>query len=229
MPGDSSVKMKWPASCKTITQKFGNKSSRYVSGYHTGLDIGCLAGTPIYAATDGTVTFAGYNGPYGNEVRIEFNSALVTSYHHMSRIAANKGQSVSAGKIIGYIGSTGQSTGPHLHFEVRVNNKAVDPAPYLAGAALPDGSASQAGYGDSIPGLSEAKAVYDTLKASAAIFEWLTNTKNWLRVGMVLAGAVLIWLTVVGIGKSQVGGLLGDSAQKAGKKVISSVKRKSKS
>lgn len=210
----------WPATCKVITQKFGNKSSRYVSGYHTGLDIGCKAGSPIYAAHDGTVIVAGYKGAYGNTVEIRANSTFVTSYHHMSRIAARVGQTVSAGTVIGYIGSTGQSTGPHLHFEVRIDGKAVDPQKYLNGAEIPAGGVVQAGLTDNIPGVSEAKAVYDTLKASVAIFEWLTDTKNWYRIGMVFGGAVLLWLTIVGTARTKaLGAVLGSTAKKIGKKV----------
>lgn len=211
--------MTWPATCRTITQKFGNKSPRYVSGRHTGLDIGCRAGSPIYAAHDGTVTFAGYNGPYGNEVRVQLNSSFLSSYHHMSRIAARKGQNVSAGTVIGYIGSTGMSTGPHLHFEIRVNGKPVDPEPYLSGSATP-GNATQVGLSNPVPGLSEAKAVYDTFKASSAIFEWLGDTKNWYRVGMVVAGALLLAIAVIGVAKTKaLGSMIQKKMTTAGKKV----------
>lgn len=211
--------LKWPASCKTITQAYGNKNARYAKGYHTGIDMGCMAGSPIYAAHDGTVTFAGYNGSYGNEVRVAYNSTFLTSYHHMSRIAARRGQVVSAGTVIGYIGSTGMSTGPHLHFEVRINGKDVNPSQYLAGAALPSGGVIQADNPlDSIPGVGEAKAVYDALKGSLAIFEWLTDTKNWYRIGLVVGGAALIWFTFMTTAQTKALGTL------VGKKVKSSAK-----
>lgn len=220
--------MKWPASCKIITQRYGNKSSRYVGGYHTGVDIGCKAGSPIYAAHDGKVVVAGWKGAYGNTVELAANDSFYTSYHHMSRIAARVGQNVSAGSVIGYIGSTGQSTGPHLHFEVRKGGKAVDPMPYLNGAAIPSGGGIvQAGITDDILGVSQAVAVYDTLKATAGVFEWLTDTKNWYRIGLVFAGAILVYLTLVGIAKGKVmSAVAGDTAKavtgtakKIGKKV----------
>lgn len=187
------VKLKWPASCHTITQHFGNASSRYVSGHHTGLDIGCRYGSPIYAATDGVVTFAGWNGPYGREVRVKLNDAFTTSYHHMSAFAVHRGQNVSAGTVLGYIGSTGNSTGPHLHFEVRVNGKAVDPEPYLSGATSVDqaGFTTPVGNVFSIPG-----AVVDA-------FKWMTNTENWYRVGLVLLGAILLLIAFLGVAKTR--------------------------
>lgn len=187
------VTLKWPATCKTITQAYGNKNARYARGYHTGIDMGCMNGSPIYAAHDGTVTLAGYSGAYGNTVEISAGNGFLTSYHHMSRIRATKGQTVTAGTIIGYIGSTGMSTGPHLHFEVRINGKDVDPAPYLSGAKIVDANyETPAGISDvfEFPG-----KVLDT-------FRWLGDTTNWLRVGMVLGGSVLILITFVGAAKA---------------------------
>ncbi len=218
--------LKWPASCKVITQRFGNPSPRYVSGRHTGLDIGCKTGSPIYAAHDGKVVVSGYKGAYGNTVEIKANSSFLTSYHHMSRIAARVGQNVSAGTVIGYIGSTGQSTGPHLHFEVRINGKAVDPEKYLNGAEIPaGGDVIQAGITDNIPGLSTVTAVYDTLKATAGVFGWLTDTKNWYRIGLALGGAFLMYVAVISLVRSKaIGAVMGDTAQtvkSVGKKVKS--------
>lgn len=218
--------LKWPATCKVITQRFGNPSSRYVSGRHTGLDIGCMQGSPIYAAHDGKVVVAGYKGAYGNTVEISANSSFLTSYHHMSRIAARVGSNVSAGTVIGYIGSTGQSTGPHLHFEVRVNGKAVDPEKYLNGAEIPAGGAVQAGLTDNIPGLSTVTAVYDTLKATAGVFGWLTDTKNWYRIGLALGGAFLLYISVISVLRSKaLGAIAGDTA----KAVATAPKRAAKS
>jgi hypothetical protein len=195
--------VKWPATCKVITQQYGVKNSRYVRGYHTGLDIGCKAGSPIYAAHDGRVTFAGWKGAYGNTVEISANSSLMTSYHHMSQVKAIVGQNVSAGTVIGFIGSTGQSTGPHLHFEVRKDGKDVNPNPYLDGSAvIPVADGTQTGIGDvfSFPG--------QMLK----VFETLTDTTIWLRIGMVILGAVLLLMTFVGMAKTKV---LGKSAASA--------------
>lgn len=206
--------MIWPTVCKTISQPYGKKNSRYVSGYHTGLDIACVNGSPIRAAHDGTVTGAGWNGPYGKQVKIK-RGDIETWYNHLSVIRVSKGDNVSQGKIIGLEGTTGQSTGPHLHFEVRLNGKDVDPMPYLDGSKIITASdATQAGIGDvlSFPG-----KILD-------FFEWLGDTKNWYRVGMVFGGAILIWMTIVGIGKSKVGGLLGGTAQTAGKNAAQAVK-----
>ena len=88
-------------------------------------------GTPIRAAASGRVISAGYNGGYGNLVVLDNGGGIATAYAHQSRLAVSAGQSVSQGQVIGYVGSTGFSTGPHLHFEVRVNGSPVDPMGYL--------------------------------------------------------------------------------------------------
>jgi murein DD-endopeptidase MepM/ murein hydrolase activator NlpD len=98
---------------------------------HAGVDIGAATGTPIHAAKDGVVIHAGWRGGYGNAVLVEHEGGVVTLYAHMTRTAAQNGQTVLAGDVIGYVGSTGNSTGPHLHLEVRVGGQPVDPAPYL--------------------------------------------------------------------------------------------------
>jgi len=202
----SGLKMIWPASCKVVTQRFGNPSARYVSGRHTGIDIGCTSGSPIYAAHDGIVEFAGWNGAYGNEVRIRYNDALLTSYHHMSRTAAYAGDRVSAGKVIGYIGSTGNSTGPHLHFEVRENGKAVDPVPYLSGGAVVPIGAVNANS-PLVPDAVEAP-----WKAFTGVMDWLAESKNWYRIGLVFAGFVLVLIAVVGMAKTQALGKVAGNA-----------------
>jgi murein DD-endopeptidase MepM/ murein hydrolase activator NlpD len=102
-----------------------------VLGYsrmHQGIDYGAPMGSPIVAATDGVVSFAGWHGGHGNYVQIRHAGNMGTGYAHMSRIIAKPGQHVSAGQLIGYVGSTGLSTGPHLHFEVFKDNKAINPA-----------------------------------------------------------------------------------------------------
>ena len=115
----------------------GAVSSRYgmrrhpILGYrrmHSGLDFRARSGTPIYAATAGTVSFSGRNGGYGNFVRIRHGGGLATGYAHMSRIAVRNGQSVERGQVIGYVGSTGLSTGPHLHYEMYRNGQKIDPS-----------------------------------------------------------------------------------------------------
>jgi murein DD-endopeptidase MepM/ murein hydrolase activator NlpD len=112
----------WPVSAP-ITSPFGWRWGRM----HEGIDLGAAYGTPIAAAAAGVVIYAGWEGGYGNLVVIDHGGGLATAYGHQSRIAVAAGQSVSQGEIIGYVGSTGHSTGPHLHFEVRVDGEAVDP------------------------------------------------------------------------------------------------------
>jgi len=97
------------------------------SRMHQGTDYGAVYGTPIHAATDGIVTYAGWHGGHGNMVKINHAGGLGTGYAHMSRMAVAPGARVSQGQVIGYVGSTGLSTGPHLHFEVYRNGVAVNP------------------------------------------------------------------------------------------------------
>lgn len=124
----------WPApGHTTVTSPFGYRIHPIlkVRKLHTGIDISAPSGAKIVAAGRGTVIFAGYNGGYGNFVMIDHGNGLVSCYAHQSRIAVSKGQSVNAGQTIGYVGTTGLSTGPHLHFEVRVNGTPVNPMNYL--------------------------------------------------------------------------------------------------
>ena len=112
-----------------LTSPFGYRRHP-ILGYrrlHTGLDIAAPTGTPIRAAASGTVNFSGRNRGYGNYVRINHGSGTQTAYAHMSRIVARNGARVSQGQIIGYVGSTGMSTGPHLHYELIRNGRKVDP------------------------------------------------------------------------------------------------------
>ena len=112
-----------------ITSTFGMRRHP-ILGYrrmHSGVDFGGGYGAPIYAVSDGTVTIAGRTGGFGNYVKLSHGAGLGTGYGHMSRIAVRLGQHVSRGQVIGYIGSTGLSTGPHLHFEVYRNGVPVNP------------------------------------------------------------------------------------------------------
>ncbi len=98
---------------------------------HNGLDMHGRSGDPIKAAADGTVILAGVKGGYGNTVMIDHGGGMVTLYAHQSKLRVKVGQKVEAGEVIGWVGSTGLSTGPHLHFEVRINGSPVDAAKYL--------------------------------------------------------------------------------------------------
>jgi murein DD-endopeptidase MepM/ murein hydrolase activator NlpD len=116
----------WPAS-GPVTSPFGWRWGRM----HEGIDIGAPYGSAIRAAASGTVIYCGWESGYGNLTVIDHGGSLATAYGHQSSIAVTCGQQVSQGQVIGYVGSTGHSTGPHLHFEVRVNGSPVDPMGYL--------------------------------------------------------------------------------------------------
>jgi len=113
-----------------VTSTFGMRRHP-ILGYrrmHSGMDFGGGYGAPIYAVSDGVVTIAGRHGGFGNYVKLSHGGGLGTGYGHMSRIAVRSGQRVTRGQVIGYIGSTGLSTGPHLHYELYRNGRAVNPA-----------------------------------------------------------------------------------------------------
>jgi murein DD-endopeptidase MepM/ murein hydrolase activator NlpD len=116
----------WPVE-GVLTSVFGMRWG----ALHAGIDVGAPTGTPIYASSDGTVIFSGSQGGYGNIVIIDHGYGFHTAYAHMSRTVAVNGSRVLRGELIGLVGSTGNSTGPHLHFETRVFGKAYDPLQYL--------------------------------------------------------------------------------------------------
>jgi murein DD-endopeptidase MepM/ murein hydrolase activator NlpD len=122
----SSAGFIWPVP-GPVTSPFGWRWGRM----HEGIDIGVGYGTPIRAPAAGTIIWCGWQGGYGNLVVIDHGGNLATAFGHQSSIAVSCGQTVSQGQVIGYVGSTGHSTGPHLHFEVRVNGSPVDPLGYL--------------------------------------------------------------------------------------------------
>ncbi len=126
--GETSAGLMAPVAGR-ITSGFGMRYHPilHFSRMHAGIDFGAAWGSPIVAAADGQVVAAGWAGGYGREVRIAHGSGIVTLYGHMSSIAASPGETVRQGQVIGYVGSSGLSTGPHLHFEVKVNGRPVDP------------------------------------------------------------------------------------------------------
>jgi len=116
----------WPVT-GPITSPFGPRWG----GFHPGIDIGVPTGTPIHAAAAGTVIYCGWETGYGNLVVIDHHNGIATAYAHQSKIAVSCNADVAQGQVIGYVGCTGFCTGPHLHFEVRVNGTPVDPVGYL--------------------------------------------------------------------------------------------------
>lgn len=125
---------KWPIpGCYVITSKFGPRVDPIegVDGFHTGVDIGGHFRTTIYAAKEGIVKRASYSGNAGNAVILKHPDGTETRYYHMDEILVKKGQNVTVGQPIGLEGTTGKSTGPHLHFEIRVNGEPVDPLMYF--------------------------------------------------------------------------------------------------
>ncbi len=119
----------WPTTGYTISSSYGYRIHPIfgTQKFHAGIDIAVSSGQPIYAAASGTVVTAVYSSSYGYYVMIDHGNGYYTLYAHMTQYIVSNGQSVSQGDVIGYVGSTGWSTGPHLHYEVRVNGSTVDP------------------------------------------------------------------------------------------------------
>lgn len=122
----------WPIN-GFITSSFGGRKSPFGGGnqFHKGLDISGRPGTPIIAPGEGTVTLAAPDGAYGNSVEIDHGGGIVTKYAHMQRSIVKPGQWIRKGEVLGYVGMTGRATGPHLHYEVRLNGVPVNPMRYI--------------------------------------------------------------------------------------------------
>ena len=122
----------WPAH-GWLTGTFGGRSDPFTGepGYHQGIDISTEKGQPIYATADGTVESATYTGDYGNFIVLRHGFGLTTRYGHLSSFAAKTGQRVKRGDVIGYVGSTGRSTGAHVHYEILANGKLINPLQLL--------------------------------------------------------------------------------------------------
>ena len=128
-----SIPSRMPLAKANLTSDYGMRTHPVIGGRraHKGVDLAAPTGTPIYATADGIVSKAERFSSYGLFVSIEHGAKLQTRFAHMSRIAVADGERVSKGDIIGYVGSTGRSTGPHLHYEVRIAGQAVNPIPYM--------------------------------------------------------------------------------------------------
>lgn len=176
----------------------GPISSRYgmrrhpILGYrrmHAGLDFRARSGTPIYAATDGRVDFAGRHGGHGNYVRLRHAGNMGTGYAHMSRIAVSAGQQVRRGQVIGYVGSTGLSTGPHLHYEMYRGNQTIDPSSVrfvtraeLSGRELAEFRAQLQRLQRVAPGAALTPLMSDSVTDEAPVRE-IGRLENRRRVG----------------------------------------------
>ena len=128
--------MAWPTpGYKTITSKYGMRMHPIFNVYrmHTGVDIGAPLGAEIVAVNDGVVTLSAYSSSYGYYIMVDHGGGVVTLYAHSSKLIASEGDIVKRGDVIALVGSTGWSTGPHLHFEVRINGATQDPLPYITG------------------------------------------------------------------------------------------------
>ena len=130
LPSVNGIKIAVTPVSGTITSRYG-VSSNIRSSDHTGLDIAVRTGTDIKVVADGTVTCASYKGSYGNIVKIDHGNGVETWYAHTSKMYVKIGQQVKAGDVIAAVGSTGNSTGPHLHFEIRINGEHVNPQTYI--------------------------------------------------------------------------------------------------
>lgn len=126
-------RMGWPCASPNLTSYFGYRVHPIFGTrkLHAGIDVGAASGTPIYAAADGIVIESGWTGGYGKAVIIDHGGGIATLYGHSSQLYVAPGQSVRRGQLIAAIGTTGFSTGPHLHFEVRLNGTPVDPLAYI--------------------------------------------------------------------------------------------------
>lgn len=132
-----------------LTSGYGMRSHPVLGGrrQHNGVDLAAPTGTPVYATADGRVGMAQWYSSYGNYVQIEHGGELQTRFAHLSSYTVQPGEMVRKGDLIGYVGSTGRSTGPHLHYEVRVAGESVDPTPYMTTqyASIARGEGGQGG------------------------------------------------------------------------------------
>jgi murein DD-endopeptidase MepM/ murein hydrolase activator NlpD len=130
-----SIPSRMPLAGMTLTSDYGMRLHPVTGrrAAHKGIDLAAPTGTPIHATADGMISRASWYSTYGLYVAVEHGGQLQTRYAHMSRLNVAEGQRVRKGDVIGYVGSTGRSTGPHLHYEVRIDGAAVNPVPYMNG------------------------------------------------------------------------------------------------
>ena len=133
MPSRTAIPSRTPLDGVRLTSSFGMRTHPVLGGAraHNGIDLAAPVGTPVYATADGLVGKAEWFGGYGLYVGLRHGGNIETRYAHMSRLNVAAGQRVRKGDIVGFVGSTGRSTGPHLHYEVRIGGQAVNPIPYM--------------------------------------------------------------------------------------------------
>lgn len=133
LPSPGSMPSALPVAARAITSGFGLRQHPLLGTWraHSGLDLAAPYGSPIVATSDGVVSTAAWQGGYGLLVTLDHGGGVQTRYGHMSRLNVVAGQQIRKGGVIGYVGSTGMSTGPHLHYEIRMNGRAINPAPHL--------------------------------------------------------------------------------------------------
>lgn len=155
-PTTVSIPSRNPLDGASMTSGFGMRTHPVLGGRrgHKGIDLAMPTGTPVYATADGVIGKAEWFSSYGLYIAIEHGGNIQTRYGHLSRLNVAAGQPVKKGDLIGYVGSTGRSTGPHLHYEVRIAGVAVNPVPYMNGSnrALPAPTATAMGGGDEAEG-----------------------------------------------------------------------------
>jgi murein DD-endopeptidase MepM/ murein hydrolase activator NlpD len=153
-PSSVAVPSRMPVEGASLTSGYGLRNHPVLGGrrQHRGVDLAMPTGTPVYATADGVISKAEWFSSYGLYISVEHGAAIQTRYGHLSRLAVAAGQQVKKGDLIGYVGSTGRSTGPHLHYEVRIAGTAVNPVPYMQGsvrtAPLPPVTTLAQGGGD---------------------------------------------------------------------------------
>lgn len=163
VPGAISVPSALPVAIATYSSGFGVRSDPFhgSAAMHAGIDLAAPVGTPIYATADGTVDRAEWFGGYGNMVEIDHGKGLQTRFGHLSRLLVQPGMHVKRGMLIGLMGSTGRSTGSHLHYEVRIDGRAVNPVPFLQSADYATAMQARTAAGIAMGGPDDANADTD--------------------------------------------------------------------
>jgi murein DD-endopeptidase MepM/ murein hydrolase activator NlpD len=156
-PRSVSIPSRMPLEGAGLTSGFGMRVHPVLGGrrQHKGIDLSSPIGSPIYATADGVVTRADWFSSYGLYISLDHGAQLETRYGHLSRLNVAEGQAVRKGDLIGYVGTTGRSTGPHLHYEVRIAGTAVNPIPYMQGDAWAGTLAAKEPAGSSAKGGSK--------------------------------------------------------------------------